>query len=71
MSVVEFPAPRQQALQAKYICSACGADRVCNCSAPAIEKLAQKQEQDRQRAREYRARKAEEGGAQAGAEGGT
>jgi hypothetical protein len=60
MTVVEFPAPRQQTLQAKYICSACGADRSCNCNAPAIEKLAQKQEQDRQRAKEYRARKAEE-----------
>ena len=60
MTVVEFPAPRQQTLQAKYICSACGPDRSCNCNAPAIEKLAQKQEQDRQRAKDYRARKAEE-----------
>jgi hypothetical protein len=60
MSVVEFPAPRQQQLQAKYICSACGADRGCQCNAPAIEKLAQKQEQDRRRAKAYRERKAEE-----------
>jgi hypothetical protein len=60
MSVVEFPAPRQQSPQAKYICSACGADRTCNCNAPAVDKLAQKQEQDRQRAKAYRERKAEE-----------
>jgi hypothetical protein len=60
MSVVEFPAPRQQALQAKYICSACGEDRICNCNAPAIEKLAQKQEQARQASKAYRERKAEE-----------
>ena len=50
----------QKREKAKFICSACGADRGCNCNAPAIEKLAQKQEQDRQRSREYRARKAEE-----------
>jgi hypothetical protein len=35
----------------EFICSACGADRGCNCNAPAVEKLAQKLEQDRQRSR--------------------
>jgi hypothetical protein len=55
-NIVQF----QKKEEAKYICSACGADRGCNCNAPAVEKLAQKQEQDRQRSKEYRARKAEE-----------
>jgi hypothetical protein len=50
----------QKKEEAKFICSACGADRGCDCNAPAIEKLAQKQEQDRQRAKAYRERKAEE-----------
>jgi hypothetical protein len=44
--------------QVKFQCSACGADRGCDCNAPAIEKLAAKQEQDRQRAKAYRDRKA-------------
>lgn len=42
-----------------FICSACGAARGCNCNAPAVEKLVQKHEQDRQRSRAYRERKAE------------
>jgi hypothetical protein len=45
--------------EAKFICSACGADRGCNCNAPAVEKLATKLEQDRQRAKAYRERKNE------------
>jgi hypothetical protein len=57
MSVVQFPRSGQQP---QFICSACGAERGCNCNAPAVEKLAQKQEQDRQRAKAYRERKAEE-----------
>jgi hypothetical protein len=44
----------------RFICSACGADRVCNCNAPAVEKLAAKMEQDRQRARKAREKKAEQ-----------
>jgi hypothetical protein len=60
MTVIEFPVPRQQVLQSKFICSACGADRDCQCTAPAVERLAQKQEQDRQRSKAYRERKTEE-----------
>jgi hypothetical protein len=55
-TIVQF----QKKEEAKFICSACGADRSCNWNAPAIEKLVQKQEQDRQRAKAYRERKAEE-----------
>jgi uncharacterized coiled-coil DUF342 family protein len=58
MSIIALPSASQAPL--KFICSACGADRGCQCDAPAIEKLAQKQEQDRQRAKTYRERKAEE-----------
>jgi len=47
----------QKQQQAKFMCSACGADRGCNCNAPAVEKLAEKLEQDRQRARKARAKK--------------
>ena len=55
--VIQF----QKKQEAKYICSACGADRVCNCAAPAVEKLADKMEQDRQRARRaYEKKKAEQ-----------
>jgi hypothetical protein len=50
----------QKKEEAKFICSACGADRVCNCDAPAVEKLAAKMEQDRQRARKAREKKAEQ-----------
>jgi len=40
-----------------YRCSACGADRGCDCNAPAVAKLAKKAEQDRQNMRAYRQRK--------------
>jgi hypothetical protein len=46
--------------EAKFICSACGADRGCNCNAPAVEKAARIVEQQRQASKAYRARKAEE-----------
>jgi hypothetical protein len=45
----------QKKQDAKFICSACGADRGCNCNAPALEKLAEfeeKKERERQAARE-------------------
>ena len=54
---IHQPAARKEA---QYRCSECGEDRFCNCAAPAIEKLAAKVESDRQRAKAYRARKAEE-----------
>jgi hypothetical protein len=44
--------------ESPYVCSACGADRGCDCNAPAVERLAAKTEQDRKRARAYRERKA-------------
>ena len=47
----------QKKEEAKFMCSACGSDRGCNCNAPAVEKLAEKIEQDRQRAKAYRERK--------------
>jgi hypothetical protein len=52
VAIVQF----QKKQEAKFICSACGADRGCNCNAPAVEKLAEKLEQDRQRARKARAK---------------
>ena len=39
MSVVTFPQRVKQDLP--YLCSQCGADRGCDCNAPAIEKIAQ------------------------------
>lgn len=41
----------QKKQQAQFICSACGADRGCQCNAPAVEKLAEKLKQDRDRSR--------------------
>jgi hypothetical protein len=53
VAIVQF----QKKQEAKFICSACGADRGCDCNAPAVEKLAEKLEQDRQRARKARDKK--------------
>jgi hypothetical protein len=39
-----------------YRCSACGADRGCNCNAPAVEKLKTIQENQRAASKAYRAR---------------
>jgi hypothetical protein len=47
----------QKKQEAKFICSACGADRACDCNAPAVEKLAEIKEQARQRDRAYKERK--------------
>ena len=55
-AIVQF----QKKEAAQYLCSACGADRGCNCNAPAVEKLAAKAESQRQTQRAYRERKAEE-----------
>jgi hypothetical protein len=40
---------RIQKQEAPFICSACGADRGCDCNAPAIEKLAAYRERERQK----------------------
>jgi hypothetical protein len=47
----------QRKPEARFACSACGADRGCDCNAPAVEKLAHKAEQDRKNQRAYRERK--------------
>jgi hypothetical protein len=49
---------KKQEQETPFICSACGAGRDCDCNAPAVERLAAKHEQDRQRAKAYRGRKA-------------
>jgi hypothetical protein len=46
----------QRKPEARFACSACGADRGCDCNAPAVEKLAKKQEQGRQASKAYRER---------------
>ena len=40
---------RLQKQEAPFICSACGAERGCDCNAPAIEKLAAYRERERQK----------------------
>jgi hypothetical protein len=59
MTAAEF-VQFQQRQEAKFICSACGADRGCQCNAPAVERLAEKYENERQAAKAYRERKREE-----------
>jgi len=44
--------------EAPFVCPACGADRGCDCNAPAIEKLAHKVEQQRRNQKAYRERRA-------------
>jgi hypothetical protein len=51
--IVQF----QKKQEAKFICSACGADRGCDCNAPAVEKLAELKEKNRIAARESMRRK--------------
>ena len=46
--------------QTKFICTACGSARDCDCAAPAMERLAAQKEATRQRVKAHRARKAEE-----------
>jgi hypothetical protein len=50
----------QQKEEAKFQCSRCGADRGCDCNAPAVAKLAEIKEQARQRDRAYKERKRQE-----------
>jgi hypothetical protein len=44
----------QQKQEARFICSACGAERGCDCNAPAIEKMLHVREQERQKKQRYR-----------------
>jgi hypothetical protein len=39
----------EQITQSKFVCSACGSGRDCDCAAPALERLAEIKEQARQR----------------------
>jgi hypothetical protein len=54
------PAIIEQVKQSKFICSACGSARNCDCAAPALERLAELKEQARQRDRAYKERKREQ-----------
>lgn len=49
----------QQIKQSKFICSACGSGRDCDCNAPALERLAELKEQARQRQIKKREQKQE------------
>lgn len=51
--IVQF----QKKQEVKFMCSACGADRGCDCNAPAVEKLAEMVEQRRKAKRAYNERK--------------
>lgn len=51
--VIQF----QKKQEAKFMCSACGEDRGCNCNAPAVEKIAAEKERQRQKARNWREKK--------------
>jgi hypothetical protein len=55
-AIVQF----QKQEEAQFICTACGADRGCKCDAPAIEKLAQIIEQNRQHKRRHDEKKAQQ-----------
>jgi hypothetical protein len=54
--VIQF----QKKQEAKFVCSACGADRGCQCNAPAVEKVAAEMERQRQKARAYYQKKKSE-----------
>jgi hypothetical protein len=49
----------QPKAETQFVCSSCGADRGCDCNAPAVERLAQIREDGRQRVRVHRAREKE------------
>jgi hypothetical protein len=50
----------EQVKRSKFICSACGGARDCDCAAPALERLAELKEQARQRDRAYKEKKREQ-----------
>lgn len=47
-AIIQF----QKKEEAKWLCSSCGADRDCNCNAPAVERLAEIRERARQEKRQ-------------------
>jgi hypothetical protein len=56
MSVTLFPRPpemvrQQRGQESPFVCSSCGADRGCDCNAPALERIAAKRERDRETSR--------------------
>jgi hypothetical protein len=54
------PAIVERQKQSRFICSACGSGRDCDCNAPALERLAAKKENERKASQAYRERKAEQ-----------
>lgn len=48
------PAFVERIKQSEFVCSACGADRDCNCSAPALQRLAELKEKERVKKAKYR-----------------
>jgi hypothetical protein len=44
----------QKKQEAKFLCSRCGAERGCDCNAPAVEKLFELRERERQKKRRQR-----------------
>jgi hypothetical protein len=62
--VIERAGPRQS----EFVCSACGAARDCKCNAPALERLARKDELRRQQKKRAREREREREGAPADAD---
>jgi hypothetical protein len=52
-AIIEF----QRKQQAKFMCSACGADRACDCNAPALEREAARREVKRQNVARHREKK--------------
>ncbi len=52
-NVVQMRPQKQELL---FRCTACGADRGCDCNAPAIEKMLDNRERERQRGRKRRAK---------------
>jgi hypothetical protein len=50
----------QKKQESEFVCSACGADRACDCNAPALEREAARREIERQASAKYRAKKREQ-----------
>jgi hypothetical protein len=47
---------RQHKQESPFLCSACGADRGCDCNAPALERLKEIDQKNREKQRVYRDR---------------
>jgi hypothetical protein len=52
--LLQPPAIVEQQKQSKFICSACGSARDCDCAAPAMERIAEIREQKRQAQAKWR-----------------